>query len=55
MSRKSRFRKPFNKQRGKRSEMLLKSGPLSYLLITVKAIELEEVPLSDTENLRTIC
>ena len=57
MSKKSRFRRPFVKQHGKRSKTLLeifRTAPLSYLLITVKKIELEEVCLSDMENLRTV-
>ena len=29
--------------------------PLSYLLTTVKVIDLEEVCLSDMENVRTAC
>ena len=29
--------------------------PLSYLLITVKAIELEKMSLSDMKNLSNVC
>ena len=50
MSKKSRCRRPFNKQHNKRSQTLFKvftAAPLSYLSITLKEIELEKVSLSD--------
>ena len=50
MSRKSRFRRAYDKQHGKRSKTLLKScttAPLSSLLTNMKEIELEKVSLSD--------
>ena len=31
------------------------TAPLPYLLITAEAIEYEKVPLSDMENLKTVC
>ena len=31
------------------------TAPLSYLLITVKAIDLEKVSFRDVQNLRTVC
>ena len=45
MSGKSRFIRPFDRQDGKWCKTLLRSAkkePLSYLLVTVKAIELEK-------------
>ena len=30
------------------------AAPLSYLLMTVKAVEFEKVTLSDKQNLRTV-
>ena len=47
MSKKSRLRKPFDKEHGRRSQTLLKSAPLSHLLITVKELEFEKVSLID--------
>ena len=60
MSKKSRFTGPFEKQHGKRAHTLLipeglKAAPLPYLLITVKAIDLEKVFNSDRQNLKTVC
>ena len=34
---------------------ILTEARLSYLLITVKAIEFEKVTLSDMQNLKTVC
>ena len=45
MTKKSRFRGPFDKQLGKRAHWT--TAPLPYLLITVKALELEKVSLID--------
>ena len=56
MSKKSRFRGPFDKQHGKWDQTLPKSEWhhfLPDLLITVKAIKFEKVSLSDLQNLRT--
>ena len=47
MSKKSRLRKPFDKEHGRRSQTLLKSAPLLHLLITVKELEFEKVSLID--------
>ena len=50
MSKKSCFRRPFDKKHGKRSQPLLKSvmaDPLSYLLITAKETELQKPSLND--------
>ena len=57
MPKKSRFRGPLDKHHGKGDQTLLKPEPppLAYLLITLKAIEIEKVSLSDTQNLRTVC
>ena len=57
MSKKSRLRRPLNRQQDKRAETLIQSQQqrLTYLLITVKVIELEKALISDLENLKTFC
>ena len=57
MSKKSRLRRPLNRQQDKRAETLIQSQQqrLTYLLITVKVIELEKALISDLENLKTVC
>ena len=49
MSKKSRFREPFDMQHGKWGETLLKfdKARLPYLLISVKAIQVGKVSLID--------
>ena len=54
MSEKSRFRGPFEKQHGKRSQICV-TGPLSSSLITAKSVDLEKVSLVDMQNLGTTC
>ena len=57
MSKKSRLRRPLNRQQDKRAETLIQSQQqrLTYLLITVKVIQLEKALISDLENLKTFC
>ena len=58
MSRKSPFSGPLDMQRGKwgkKTFSISTAALLPYLLITVKAIELERVSDSDMENLKTLC
>ena len=57
MSKRSRLRRPLNRQQDKRAETLIQSQQqrLTYLLITVKVIELEKALISDLENLKTFC
>ena len=31
------------------------TGPVPYLLITMRAIELQKVSVSDMQNLKTVC
>ena len=62
MSKKSRFRRPFHKQDGKRAHAPLKSASQylynihwSYSLITANSIELEKVSLIDIQSIGTAC
>ena len=57
MSKKSRFKGSFGKQYGKYVPNIVQicmAVPLPYLLITVKAIDLQKVSLSDMQNLKTV-
>ena len=51
MAKKPCFRGPLNKEHGKSVE----TGPLQYLLISVKVVALEEDSFSDTQNPKTVC
>ena len=56
MSKKSRFRGPFNNQDFKWDQNVLKiwmTPILPYLLITLKDIKFEKDSLSDKQNIRT--
>ena len=56
ISKKSSSRGSFDKQHGKREKNTVQiriTPPLPYILITVKAIELEKSSHSDMQNLRT--
>ena len=57
MSKTSHFRRPFDKQHGKRAQTLSiwTTAPLPNLLITVKVIEMEKVSFSAMQNLKTVC
>ena len=57
MAKLSTFRGTFDRQHGKRPQILLQSEtpPLSYLVIILKVIELEKVSLSDMKNLINVC
>ena len=58
MSKKSRLRRLFNKRNWGTVRNIIEvclTAPLFCLLVTVKTIELEEVCLSNMENLRTVC
>ena len=44
---------PFDKQHGKGDQTPLKSEP--HHLLTVKAIELDKISLSDMESLKNVC
>ena len=57
MSRKSRLKKPFDKDivNGLNTIKISTIAPLSDLLITVNAIEAEKISLSDMQNLTTVC
>ena len=57
MSKKSSFRRAFDNQHCKPAQTLLESERehLQYLLITEKAIELEEIPLRDMKNPKILC
>ena len=56
MSKKSRLKGSFGKQHGKRPQTLLKFARqylYIYLLITVKAIDLQKFYVGDMQNLKT--
>ena len=58
MSKKSRFKVPFDRKHGKRVQTLFRSGTtalLPYLLIIWKVIESEKVCFSQTQSLITVC
>ena len=40
---------------GRNTVAILMTGPLQYLLITVKVVALEEVSFSGTQNAKTVC
>ena len=52
----SRFKGSFGKQHGKRPKIgeISMAAPLPYLLITVNAIVLQKVSVSDMQNLTTV-
>ena len=54
ISKKYRFRGRFDKQHAKGDQTLLKSEPLPYLLLHVKAIELEKISLSEMQSLKNV-
>ena len=57
MSKKSRLKGSFGKQHGKRPKTLLKFARqylYIYLLITVKAIDLQKFYVGDMQNLKTV-
>ena len=56
MSKKSRFKRSFGKEHGKGRQKFVEicmPAPLAYLLITVKATDLQKVDVSDMQNLKT--
>ena len=58
MSKKSRFKGPFDMQHGKRVQTLLRSdttAPLLYLVIILKVIESEKVCFRQMQSLRSVC
>ena len=55
MSKKSHVRRLSDKQHGKSDQTLLKSEPLAYLLINVKAIDFEGMPVNDMQSVKTVC
>ena len=57
ITKKSPFRGPFRKQhvRGAKLVEMPTAPPLPYLLITVKAIELEKMSLSNMQSLGNVC
>ena len=58
MSKKSRFKVPFDRQHGKRVQSLLRSEtqqPLPYLVIILKVIESEKVCFSQMQSLISVC
>ena len=58
MSKKSRFKGPFDRQHGKRVQTQLQSGQQHcspYLLIIWNVIESEKVCFSQTQSLITVC
>ena len=58
MSKNPCFREPLERQQGKWVEKLLQSSMaelLQCLLITVKAVVLEKVSFSDTQNPKALC
>ena len=58
ISKKSSFRGHFDKQHAKGDQTLLESewhNLLPYLLLTVKAIELEKISLSNMQSLKNVC
>ena len=58
MSKKSRFKGPFDRQHGKRVQTLLRSDPtppLPYLVIILKVIESEKVCFSQMQSLISVC
>ena len=57
MPKKLSFKGSFGKQHGKRAQTLLKFAwqhLLPYLLIAVKAIDLQKVSVSDMKNFKTV-
>ena len=58
MSKKSRFKGPFDREHGKRVQTLLRSestAPLPYLVIILKVIESEKVCFSQMQSLISVC
>ena len=57
MSKKSRFKGPFDRQHGKRVQTLLRSttARLPYLLIILKVIESEKDSFSQMQSLISVC
>ena len=58
MPQKSCFIGPFKKQHSKRVKNTVEIRtivPLQYLMIKVRAIELQKVSLSNMQNLKTVC
>ena len=58
MSKKSRFKGPFDRQHGKRVQTLLRSlttAPLPYLVIIFEIIESEKVFFSQMQSLISFC
>ena len=58
MSKKSRFKVPFDWKHGKRVQTLFPSdttAPLPYLVITLKVIESERVIFSQMQSLTSVC
>ena len=57
MSKKSRFKLPFDRQHGKRVQTLLRSAtaPLPYLVIILKVIESEKVCFSHMQSPISVC
>ena len=58
MSRKSRFKVPFDRKHGKRVQALFPSettAPLPYLVIILKVIESERVCFSQMKSLISFC
>ena len=56
MSKNSCFRRPFDNQHGKgpNTVEIWTAPPLPYLLMTVKAIELEKISLSNMQSLKNV-
>ena len=57
MSKKSRFKGPFDRQHGKRVQTLLRSDPQHryHILIILKVIESEKVCFSQMQSLISVC
>ena len=58
MSKKSRFKGPFDRQHSKRVQTLLRSEPqhsLPYLVIMLKVIESEKVCFSQMQSVLSVC
>ena len=58
LSKKSRFKGPFDRQHGKRVQTLLRiwtTAPLPYLVIILKVIESEKVRFSQKQSLISVC
>ena len=58
MLKKFRFRRPFNMKHGKgglNTGKIWTTSPLPYLLITLKAIVLEKIRLTDMKFIKNVC